>query len=321
MEKILVTGWAGFIWSNFANLNKDNYEITALDNLFLWDKRNLEEWVKFIEWNACNLEDLNKVGKVDYVLHLAGTSSAPMFMWDWFVESYVNSIQSFTTVLEWARKNWVKKVLYASTSSLYWNNPMPLVETQNLSNPPNHYAVTKWMYEDCWRCYNKVYPEMDIIWFRFMSVYGPNEEAKWKYANIISQFAWDVARDRAPVIFWDWTQFRDFTNVKDVVQWITKAIQFEGKLWADAFNIWTWNSCSLNEIVEALNKALWKEIEPQYIPNPVKEGYIQGQHADIWKIEKVLWFKPTVKLEDWILDQVKNLRMERIRETSSDEFR
>lgn len=319
-QKILVTGWAGFIWSNFCNINKEKYEIIAIDNLFLWDEKNLEKWVKFIKWNACNVEDLNKVWKVDFVVHLAWTSSAPMFMDDWFVDWYVNSIKSFCTTIEWARKNWAKKVLYASTSSLYWNNPMPLIETQNVT-PPNHYAVTKWMYEDCGRCYNKVYPEMDIIWFRFMSVYWPNEEAKWKYANIISQFAWDMARKKAPVIFWDWTQFRDFTNVADVVQWITKAIEYKEKLWADAFNIWTWNSCSLNEIVDALNKAFWKEIKAEYIPNPVKEWYVQGQHADISKIENILWYKPTIKLEDWIKTQVKNLRMERIRETSSDDFR
>ncbi|MCK5615948.1 NAD-dependent epimerase/dehydratase family protein, partial [Candidatus Pacearchaeota archaeon] len=182
MEKVLVTGGAGFIGSNFCNINKEKYEITALDNLFLGDESNLDEDVKFIKGDARKKEDLDQVGPVDYIIHLAGTSSAPMFMGNDFVWAYTNAIESFTQVLDWASKNGVKKVLYASTSSLYGNNPLPLVETQNVT-PINHYAVTKRMYEHVSRCFNKVHPEMDIIGFRFMSVYGPNEEAKGIYAN------------------------------------------------------------------------------------------------------------------------------------------
>ena len=320
MQKILVTGGAGFIGSNFCNINKGAFEITALDNLFLGDTRNLDPEVRFIKGDACQMEDLNKVGPVDFVVHLAGTSSAPMFMDDGLISGYVNSVQSFVTVLEWARKHGVKKVLYASTSSLYGNNPLPLTEDQHVT-PPNHYAVTKQVYENCSRSYNKVYPEMDIIGFRFMSVYGPNEEAKGKYANIISQFAWDMARDLSPVIYGDGTQFRDFTNVRDVVQGLTLAIKTDQKLGADVFNIGTGNSTSLNEIVAALQKAFGKNIQPKYIENPVKEGYVQGQHADIIKISTVLGYEPKVKLEDGILEQVKNLRMDLIRQTSSDEYR
>lgn len=320
MKKVLVTGGAGFIGSNFCNLNKAKYQITALDNLFLGDSDHLEEGVKFIEGDACKMEDLDQVGAVDYVVHLAGTSSAPMFMGEGLINGYVNSVQSFVTVLEWARKNGVKKVLYASTSSLYGNNPLPLVETQEVI-PPNHYAVTKGLYEDCARCYNKVYPEMEIIGFRFMSVYGPNEEAKGQYANLVSQFCWDIARDKAPVIYGDGTQTRDFTNVRDVVQALIRAIEYEDKLGADVFNIGTGRATNLNEIVNALNKAFGKNVQPKYIENPVKEGYVGGQYADISKIQKILDYQPTVKLEDGIREQVENLRMNKIRETSSDQYR
>lgn len=320
MERILVTGGAGFIGSNFCNLNKGNYHVTALDNLFLGDQRNLDPDVPFIKGDACKIEDLDKAEGADYVVHLAGTSSAPMFMGDGFIQGYVNSIQSFATVLEWARKKGVKKVLYASTSSLYGNNPLPLLETQEVT-PINHYSVTKRMYEYCARCFHKVYPQMDIIGFRFMSVYGPNEEAKGVYANLISQFCWDIARGRTPVIYGDGTQTRDFTNVRDVVQGLTLAIRTKQKLGADVFNIGTGRATPLNEIVDALNKAFGKSVAPKHIPNPVKEDYVMGQYADIRKISEVLGYKPTVKLEDGIREQVKNLRMERIRETSSDRLK
>lgn len=320
MERILVAGGAGFIGSNFCNLNKDKYEIITLDNLFLGDESNLDPDIQFIKGDACKMEDLNKAGKVDYVVHLAGTSSAPMFMGDGFVQGYVNSIQSFVTALEWAWKNGVKKFLYASTSSLYGNNPLPLVEDQHVT-PINHYGVTKRTYEYCARCYNKVYPEMDILGFRFMSVYGPNEEAKGVYANLISQFCWDIARDLQPVIYGDGTQTRDFTNVKDVVQGLVLAIQTDKKLGADVFNIGTGKPTSVNEIVDALNNAFGKNVKPEHIENPVKEDYVIGQYADISKIQKVLGYKPAVTLKEGIKEQVENLRMDKIRETSSDRFR
>ncbi|MBN2095956.1 NAD-dependent epimerase/dehydratase family protein [Candidatus Peregrinibacteria bacterium] len=320
MERILVTGGAGFIGSNFCNLNKEEYEVIALDNLFLGDERNLLPDIRFIKGDACTKEDLDKAGPVDYVVHLAGTSSAPMFMDDGFVEGYVNSIQSFATVLDWARRNGAKKVLYASTSSLYGNNPLPLVEDQQVT-PINHYAVTKRTYEYCARCYNKVYPQMDIVGFRFMSVYGPNEEAKGIYANLISQFCWDIARDKAPVIYGDGTQTRDFTNVRDVAQGLILAIKTDKKLGADVFNIGTGRATSVNEIVDALNKAFGKNIKPKHIENPVKEDYVLGQYADISKIKEVLDYEPTVRLETGIKEQVESLKIEKIRETSSDQYR
>lgn len=320
MKKVLVTGGAGFIGSNFCNINKEKYEITALDNLFLGDENNLDGDIKFIKGDARKKEDLEPVGPVDYVIHLAGTSSAPMFMGEDFVWAYTNAIESFTNVLDWASKNGVKKVLYASTSSLYGNNPLPLVETQHVT-PINHYAVTKRMYEHVSRCFNKVHPEMDIIGFRFMSVYGPNEEAKGIYANLISQFCWDIARDKVPVIYGDGSQTRDFTNVRDVVQGLTKAIELDKKLGADVFNIGTGDATTVKAIADTLIKAFGKDMTPKYIENPVKEDYVQGQYADISKIVDTLGYQPTVTLEEGLKEQVANLRMERIRGTSSDQYR
>jgi UDP-glucose 4-epimerase len=320
MKKVLVTGGAGFIGSNFCNLCKDRYEVIALDNLFLGDEENLDSDIKFIKGDACKLEDLDKAGPVDYVVHLAGTSSAPMFMGDGLVKGYVNSVESFMTVLEWARKNGTKKVIYASTSSLYGNNPLPLTEDQHVT-PLNHYAVTKEVYEHAGSCYNKVYPDMDIIGLRFMSVYGPNEEAKGEFANLISQFCWDMARGLAPVIYGDGSQTRDFTNVRDVVQGITLAIETDKKLGADVFNIGTGHGTTLNEIIEALEKAFNNDVKAKYIENPVKEGYVQGQHANIGKIQEVLGYEPTVRLEEGIKEQVENVKLDRIRQTSSDALR
>ena len=111
-EKILVTGGAGFIGSNFCNINTEKYEMVALDNFFLGDPDNLDDRTTFIEGDACRLTDLQKTGDhFDYVLHLAGTSSAPMFGGDGFAEGIRNSTESFTQTLEFARKSGAKKFL------------------------------------------------------------------------------------------------------------------------------------------------------------------------------------------------------------------
>ncbi|PID70833.1 nucleoside-diphosphate sugar epimerase [bacterium DOLZORAL124_38_8] len=319
--KVLVTGGAGFIGSNFCNINKNIFEIVALDNLFLGDPSNLDESIRFIQGDAGKKEDLAQCGEAfDVILHLAGTSSAPMFNGDGLADGYVNSVQSFVEALEFGRRVGVKKILYASTSSLYGNNPMPLVETQQVT-PPNHYACTKFLYENCAQCYQSVYPDMDIVGFRFMSVYGPNEEAKGEFANMISQFVWDVARDLSPVIFGDGNQFRDFTNVADIVQGITLAITTEKKLGNKVYNIGTGKTCSFNEILAQVNAAFGKNIQATYIENPVKETYVRGQHADITKIQSELGFVPKVSLADGVKAQVANLNVNKIRKTSSDSFR
>jgi len=319
--KILVTGGAGFIGSNFCNRNKEKFEIVALDNLFLGDPDNLDEDINFIQGDACDPHALAQCGdSFDAVLHLAGTSSAPMFMEDGFVDGYINSMQSFCQTLEFARKSGAKKFLYASTSSLYGNNPLPLLEDQHV-HPLNHYAVTKFAYEHCAECYNRVYPEIETIGFRFMSVYGPNEEAKGPFANIISQFIWDYARGKSPIIYGTGEQFRDFTNVADVVAGLTLAIETDQALGCEVFNIGTGHSTSLNDIVKEIQKAMNITQEPEYIPNPVREGYIHGQHADITKISKILGYQPSISLEQGIADQVANLRPEKIRQTSSDNLR
>lgn len=325
--KVLVTGGAGFIGSNFCNINKEKFEIVALDNFAMGDIENISdrETVKFFEGDACKKEDLEKCGdKFDFVLHLAGTSTAPKFSGEGFVDGYVNSIKSFVQTLEFARLSGARKFLYASTSSLYGNNPGPLTEDQRVT-PPNHYSVTKFLYENCASCYNKVYPEIEIVGFRFMSVYGPNEEAKGPFANIISQFIWDMMRGKSPIIYGDGTQDRDFTNVKDVVQGITLAIETDEKLENNIFNIGTSEFASFNEIMEIINVEMEKlgknRVEAEYIINPVKEGYVKSQHADINKIKNTLGFVPSVKLADGIRDQIANVRMEKIRKTSSDLLR
>jgi len=310
MAKILVTGGAGFIGSNFCNLMaKKGHEVTALDNLSLGVKENLIPEVNLIVGDVRKREDLEKVGYVDYIVHLAASSSAPMFDND-LRGAFENNILGHIDVLNYARDIKAKKVMFASTSSIYGNNPTPLTEDQ-LVIPPNYYSVTKFTQEGTSRVFSAKH-DLEIIAFRFMSVYGPNEGHKKVYANVLSQFIWEMAKGKPAILYGDGTQERDFTNVRDVCQGIELAMNSEKKYGFNIFNIGTATAISLNELVGIINKVMGKDIPPQLIPNPLKGIYIKTQLAGIEKISTELGYKPSVSLEEGIKEIVDNLDPSRI---------
>jgi UDP-glucose 4-epimerase len=307
MSKILVTGGAGFIGSNLSNMMAEKgHEVTAFDNLSLGKKENLSDKVRFVEGDVNKKEDLEKTGgDFDYIVHLAGSSSAPMFVADMYW-AYQNNVAGHVRVMQYAKAIGVKKMLFASTSSIYGNNPTPLTEDQEVT-PPNHYSVTKFAQEGASRVFSSA-EDMEIIAFRFMSIYGLNEGHKTTFANLVSQFIWGMAKDEAPVLYGDGTQERDFTNVKDVVQGLEKAMMSEKKYGFTIFNIGTNKCINLVDLVTLINKVMGKDIKPEFIVNPVKEGYVKSQLADINKISNELGYEPMVDLEEGIREIVENLR-------------
>jgi UDP-glucose 4-epimerase len=294
--KILVTGGAGFIGSNIANeLAKDN-EVVVADNFFLGRKDNLE---KNIIVKKCDILDRKKIFSlckdIDFIFHQAAASSSPMFLKN-LNEAVSVNVNGFINILDAARKNDVKRVIYASTSSIYGNIKGPLREDMK-TIPPNFYAASKLMDEFIADIYYKEYG-LESIGLRYMSVYGPNEKGKGLFANMVSQFLWSMQKGKRPVIYGDGKQTRDFVFVKDVVQANILAMK-KKKIGHEIFNVGTGRATTLNELVKILNKILGKNIKPLYVKNPVK-NYIYTQLADITKIKKMLGYQPRYSLEDGI---------------------
>lgn len=306
MARILITGGAGFVGSNAANqLSSKGHEVIALDNLFLGRKENLEPSVQFIEGSVINPADLARVGRVDYIIHLAASSSAPMFVTD-LVGSFENNSIGHLRVLEFARKTGVKKVLFASTSSIYGNNPVPLIEDQAVT-PPNFYSVTKHAQEETSKVYSQVYG-LEIIGFRFMSVYGLHEEHKGKFANLVSQFIWGMEQGKQPTIYGDGSQTRDLTNVNDLIQAFTLAIEIDKKFGFTVFNVGTSEATTMNDLMDLLNKVMGTNISGRHIENPIKSGYVKEQQADLTKIRAELGYHPTVTLRAGVREIVEYRR-------------
>src|SRR5918999_832314 len=217
---ITVTGAAGFIGSNVAErLHTAGHNVTGIDDLSLGRTANLRPDIPLIVGDAASRDVWAKVGEIDAIVHLAGPSSTPMFLED-PARAYSVNLAAFARALEEARARRVGKIVYASSSLVYGNAPVPWVEN-GPTDALNSYALSKLQMEQISRMY-EAECGVPSVGLRFMSIYGPREDHKGVMANLVSQFIWDIEAGRAPVVFGDGSQTRDFTNVRDAGQAIQR---------------------------------------------------------------------------------------------------
>jgi len=221
--KAIVTGGAGFIGSYIAEeLIKRGYRVVIIDNLSTGRLSNLElilgnKDADFIQGSITNLQLLRKVfSRADYVFHQAALPSVPRSIKNPRA-SHITNATGTLNVLMAARDNGVKKVVFASSSSVYGDTPtLPKVEDM-VPNPQSPYAVTKLAAEYYCRVFERVYG-LKTICLRYFNVYGPRQDPGSTYAAVIPLFISSVIMGKPPVIFGNGEQTRDFTYVKDVVE-------------------------------------------------------------------------------------------------------
>jgi UDP-glucose 4-epimerase len=303
MSRILVTGGAGFVGSNICRkLCELGHEVTVADNLFLGRKNNLNGLkLKFYKMDLRDeklTDSLFKKGKFEYVFHEAACSSAPMFDNDPRYAMDVN-VRGFMNVLQASKENEVKRVIYASSSSIYHDLTPPHIESMAVT-PKSFYTISKYITETCARQYLDEYG-LESIGMRYFSVYGPNELHKGRFANIISQFLWIMKRGGRPVIYGDGEQARDFTYVDDVVDANLRAMR-SGRA-SEVYNIGTGEVTTFNRVVELLNQFLRKKIKPKYIPNPI-HNYVPITGASTEKARRELGFVSRYALDEGIRELV-----------------
>ena len=299
--KFLITGGAGFVGSHLAKtLVAQGHEVKVYDTLDTGSIKNLAS-IRSPGKNKCVLV-VQRAGRIirerriyDAVFHLGMPSSSPIYKKNPMCVAVV--VKDAINILEYCRRYNVP-LIYASTSSLYNGNQTPFDEEQDIYIT-DYYTEARYALERLAKLYSILHG-VKSVGLRYFSVYGDGEESKGRYANLISQFLWDMRKNKAPVIYGDGEQTRDFIHVEDVVRANMEAFQYlQLGNSSDIFNVGTGCYHSLNQVVEKLNAALKKKIKPDYVKNTIP-NYVARTHASMMKTGHVLGFKAEIKLDEGI---------------------
>jgi len=304
--KYLVTGGAGFIGSNIAReLVRQNQKVKIIDNLSTGSLDNLAGIKSKINFVKGDIRDVGFLKRhfrgIDYVLHQAALRAVPRSVDD-PTAANENNITGTLNVLLAARDCKVKRVVFASSSSVYGD--VKGINQENLTpQPESPYALTKLAGEHYCRIFYKLYG-LETISLRYFNVYGPYQNPESKYSAVIPIFTKFLLKNKSPVIFGNGKQSRDFTYVGDVVQANLLACQAKQGI-GEVFNIAAGGKpVSVNKLFELLAKKLDKEkIKPIY--DKPRSGDVFKTEADISKAKNLLGYEPKVFIEQGLKEYVK----------------
>ena len=297
----LVTGGAGFIGSNLCEtiLNM-GYKVRCLDDLSTGKQANVDMFLdnpnyEFIKGDIKDLETCMKACEgVDYVLNQAAWGSVPRSI-EMPLFYCANNIQGTLNMLEAARQNNVKKFVYASSSSVYGDEPnLPKKEGRegNLLSP---YAVSKRADEEWAKQYTKHYG-LDTYGMRYFNVFGRRQDPNGAYAAVIPKFIKQLLNGETPTINGDGRQSRDFTYIENVIEANLKSCLASSEAAGEAYNIAYGGREYLLDIYYGLTEALDLDIEPNFGPD--RAGDIKHSNADISKAKELLGYDP-----DWSFER------------------
>lgn len=309
MKSVLITGVAGFIGSNIADfLLSNNFLVHGVDNFDTYYNRSIKEnnlvsalkhdCFTFHEMDILDSLSLNSLLmsiKPDYVIHLAakaGVRPSILHPQDYFTVNVIGTLN----LLEAMRLSNVKKMLFASSSSVYGNDKIvPFVENNNVDHPVSPYAASKRAGELLCHTYHHLY-QMDIFCLRFFTVYGPRQRPDLA----IFKFTRSLFEESVIPFYGDGSSMRDYTHISDILQGIDNALRNLNGY--DIFNLGESFTTSLSDLVSQLevltNKAAIKEFLP------MQDGDVLLTYADISKSKKILGYNPRMNLKEGLSDFV-----------------
>jgi len=294
MAEFLITGGAGFIGSHLAAaLLHQHRTVRVFDNFSTGNRSKLKKIASEIEVVEGDILDRDALAAAmagcDYCLHQAALPSVPRSVNDPWASNRANVEGSINVFLA-ARDAGVKRVIYASSSSVYGNaDTMPLVETLP-RRPLSPYAVSKAAVELYAASFQSLYG-IELVGLRYFNVFGPQQDPDSPYAAVIPKFIRRVLAGEPPEIYGDGTQARDFTYVDNVVSANLKACAAPGPL-GGVYNAACGNSISLLELCEMLGTTLGRALEPVFLP--ARAGDIRRSWADIGAARDVFGYEPVV---------------------------
>ena len=297
----LVTGAAGFIGSNLCEaILKLGYKVRGLDDLSTGKQKNVDMFMdndnyEFIKGDIKDLDTCMKACEdVDYVLNEAAWGSVPRSI-EMPLFYCANNIQGTLNMLEAARQNGVKKFVYASSSSVYGDEPVLPKKEGREGNLLSPYALTKRCDEEWAKQYTRHYG-LDTYGLRYFNVFGRRQDPDGAYAAVIPKFIKQLLDGETPTINGDGKQSRDFTYIENVIEANLKACLAPHEAAGEAFNVAYGGREYLIDIYYGLTKALSIDREPKFGPD--RAGDIKHSNADISKAKKLLGYDP-----DWSFER------------------
>ena len=294
--KVLITGGAGFIGSHIVRrLQAEGHEAVALDNLSTGLKENLPEGTEHVEMDVCSegLENVIAVGDFDAIVHLAGQTMVNVSIEDPAFDAQQNILGS-VHVLEAARKNGVKRVVFASTAASYGDvleAELPVKESKLLS-PMSFYGLSKVTVEHYLDMYHKIFG-LDYVVLRFANVYG-ERQGDGGEGGVVSIFTRLLRTGSSLTVFGNGEQTRDFIYAGDVAAANVAALSVDAP--SGVYNISTQSETSVNQLI--LYLAHVSGCEPQVVYQPVREGDIYRSSLANGKAVGDLGWQPRMPLAD-----------------------
>jgi UDP-glucose 4-epimerase len=295
---VLVTGGGGFIGSNLVRgLLEHGDTVRVLDNFATGNRANLaglDDDVEIVEGELRSYERVhNAVRGAELVFHLGALPSVPRSVQDPLTTSAV-TIDGTLNVLLAARDEGVRRVVFASSSSVYGNTgTLPRTETQQ-PDPISPYAVAKLAAERYCVSFHRVYG-LETVALRYFNVFGPHQDPNSQYAAVVPRFMAAIAAGEPVPINGDGTQSRDFTYVANVVSANLLAADAADAA-GSVLNIATGRQASVEELADAIGATLGQAVVKQYLP--VRTGDVRDSWADVGEARRVLGYETTVGLED-----------------------
>lgn len=308
MQKVMITGGAGFIGSNVAEMLAPQYELTIVDNLSSGKRANLVPEARFFNVDVTTPEFVATVAEIrpDIIVHLAAQISVarsvvnPLF-------DLQNNIAGTLNVLEAARKYPVQKVIYASSAAVYGNPQFLPISEDHPVLPLSPYGISKHSAEHYLRFYFENFGVKYTI-LRFANVYGPKQDAAGE-GGVVSIFVRDLNEKNEAQIFGDGEQTRDFIFVKDIAAVILTVFKNGDN---EIFNVGSGIRTSVNELFRHIASAMGKESHALYLPP--RPGDIQDSVFDCLKLTKALSWKPRYDLSAGLGETIAWFTLQRIKE-------
>jgi nucleoside-diphosphate-sugar epimerase len=300
-----VSGGAGVIGSNIVDeLLRRGHEVRVLDNFSTGREENVAESASRVDLVRGDVRDADTVEAavrgMDFVLHQAALASVPRSIADPSSNNQVN-VQGTLNVLMAAHRHGVKRVVYASSSSVYGDSAeLPKVETMT-PNPKSPYAVAKLAAEYYCRVFGDLYG-VPTVSLRYFNVFGPRQDPNSQYSAVIPIFVKALVEGRAPTIHGDGEQSRDFTFIGNVVS--ANLLACEAPVTGSrVYNIACGGRYTLNQLFDALRSRIGTDLKPVY--GPARAGDVKHSMAGIDRIQRELGYRVGVTFEEGIEQTVR----------------